>query len=194
MADKIMGHVVFLDRDGVINKDSSDYIKTVSEFEFIPKSPEAIALLCKHDFKIIIITNQSIIGRKTADPSTLNAIFKKMTDGVKKAGGHITDIFFCPHLPKENCLCRKPSPGLIQQAILKHRIDLSKTIMVGDSVKDIECALNAGCKTTVLVKTGNGNTALPVLKSLNMPLDHVADDLYAAAQWIIQNIKHHNQA
>lgn len=187
-----MSHIVFLDRDGVINKDSADYIKTPSEFEFIPKSPEAIALLCEHDFKIIIITNQSIIGRKMADPSTLAAIFKKMTAGVKKAGGHITDIFFCPHLPKDNCSCRKPAPGLIQQAILKHQVDLSKTIMVGDSAKDMECGLNAGCKTTVLVRTGNGNAALPALLSRGIHPDYVADNLYTAAQWIIQNIKHHN--
>ncbi len=183
-----MNNIVFLDRDGVINIDSPNYIKTPSEFNFIPKSPDAIALLSQNGFKVIIITNQSLIGRKMADQATLDAIFKKMTDGVKKAGGHITDIFFCPHTPEDNCSCRKPAPGLIQKAVVKHHIDLSKTCMVGDSAKDIECAMNAGCKTTLLVKTGNGRKALPELKIRNTPPDHIADDLYAAAQWIVQNV------
>ena len=91
-----MRQFIFLDRDGVINVDSSKYIKNESEFKFIPKSPEAIALLSQNGFDIIVITNQSLIGRKMASQKTLDAIFKKMKDGINKTGGEIKDIFFLP--------------------------------------------------------------------------------------------------
>ena len=94
-----MKYIVFLDRDGVINIDSSKYVKNESEFEFIPKSPEAIALLCKNGFHVIVITNQSMIGRNMVTQRILDAIFKKMKDGVKKAGGDIKDIFFLSRYP-----------------------------------------------------------------------------------------------
>ena len=108
-----MGYTVFLDRDGVINQDSAEYIKHPSEFEFIPKSPEAIALLFRNGFQVIVITNQSMIGRNIATQEALDAVFKKMKAGVEKAGGRITDIFCCPHAPEDQCSCRKPKPGLI---------------------------------------------------------------------------------
>ena len=92
-----MKKIVFLDRDGVINQDSDAYIKTPDEFHFIPKSPQAIALLTQHGFDVILITNQSAIGRGMVTPKVLDAIFNKLKTGVKAAGGHITDIFFCPH-------------------------------------------------------------------------------------------------
>ncbi|MFH2092342.1 MAG: D-glycero-beta-D-manno-heptose 1,7-bisphosphate 7-phosphatase [Pseudomonadota bacterium] len=177
--------VVFLDRDGVINMDSADYIKTPAEFQFIPNSPEAIALLCQHGFNVIVITNQSMIGRNMVTQDTLDAIFNKMKQGVNQAGGRIKDIFFCPHIPGAGCGCRKPEPGLILKARAAYDIDLSASIMVGDSAKDIETGINAGCGKTVLVRTGNGNTALDQLTQKKIIPDHVAADLYTAVQWII---------
>lgn len=184
-----MAYSVFLDRDGVINVDSSDYIKTESEFEFIPKSPEAIALLTQNGFNVIVITNQSLIGRKMISQKTLDTIFKKMTDGIKKTGGDITDIFFCPHSPQDNCSCRKPKPGLILKAQKKYGIDLDKSFMVGDSAKDIECARNAGCAKAVLVKTGNGVKAAQQLFQKGFIPDFIGTDLYDAALWIINSVK-----
>ncbi len=178
--------VIFLDRDGVINIDSADYIKAPSEFEFIPKSPQAIAMLCDHGFDIIIITNQSMIGRKMATQEALDAIFQKMKDGVTKAGGQIKDIFFCPHIPTAGCHCRKPEPGLILNAQQTHNIDLSNSIMVGDSAKDIETGKNAGCGQTILVQTGNGKKACDQLSEKKITPDLVAKDLYAAARWMVQ--------
>ena len=184
-----MEYIVFLDRDGVINIDSSEYVKNESEFEFIPKSPEAIALLCKNGFQVIVITNQSMIGRKMVTQKTLEAIFKKMKHGVQKAGGEIKDIFFCPHTPQDNCLCRKPKPGLILEAQKKYQIDLDQSCMVGDSAKDIECARNAGCSKTLLVKTGNGLKAQHQLSQKGITPDYVGSDLYEAALWIISSVK-----
>jgi histidinol-phosphate phosphatase family protein len=185
---KIMKNFVFLDRDGVINIDSPAYIKNESEFEFIPKSPEAIALLCKNNFQVIVITNQSLIGRKMISPKTLEAIFKKMRTGIIKAGGEIKDIFFCPHTPEDNCSCRKPNPGLILAAQKKYQIDLDQSFMVGDSAKDIECARNAGCSKALLVKTGNGIKAHQQLLKKGIIPDFIGANLYEIARWIIHSV------
>ena len=176
--------IVFLDRDGVINEDSEDYIKNPSEFHFIPRTPEAVALLNRHGFEVIAITNQSLIARKMADLPTLEAIFDKMKTGIEQAGGRILDIFFCPHGPDEGCHCRKPKPGLILQAAKVHGIDLAGTVMVGDSAKDIECGRNAGCGQTCLVATGNGQKAWKDLARKGMAPDFFGKDLYDVAQWI----------
>ena len=180
--------IVFLDRDGVINEDSDAYIKHPSEFVFIPQSPEAIALLNQKGFSIIVITNQSIIGRKMASQNTLDAIFNKMTAGVNAAGGQIHDVFFCPHTVDDGCDCRKPAPGLILAAQKKYDLDLSQTCMVGDRSTDIECARNAGCGKAVLVQTGNGRMAAHELSQKGIIPDYTAVDLYDAAQWIIRNM------
>ncbi|SMC82123.1 D-alpha,beta-D-heptose 1,7-bisphosphate phosphatase [Desulfocicer vacuolatum DSM 3385] len=181
-----MLNTIFLDRDGVINVDSPDYIKTPDEFHFIPGSTKAMALLTAHGFDIILITNQSVINRKMVTPATLDAIFDKLKSGVAAEGGTIKDIFFCPHTPRENCSCRKPLPGLILQAQKKYSLDLKETCMVGDSAKDMLCARNAGCGKSVLVKTGNGENALKTLQSPKYAPDHVVEDLLAAARLIIQ--------
>ncbi len=184
-----MVYTVFLDRDGVINQDSDAYIKAPSEFEFIPKSPEAIALLTQNNFRVIVITNQSMIGRGLAPKESLEAIFEKMKAGVEAAGGRITDIFYCPHMDEDRCSCRKPKPGLIFQAQKKYRIDLARSFMVGDSAKDILCARNAGCAKAILVKTVNGRAALADLINSGQAPDYVAEDLYEAACRILESAK-----
>lgn len=178
------GYTVFLDRDGVINHDSDAYIKHPDEFHFISKSPDAIALLTAEGFQVILVTNQSAVGRGMISDRILDAIFKKMTQGVEQAGGRINDIFFCPHAPDQGCDCRKPKPGMILRAVDRHGIDLKKAVMVGDSAKDIECGKNAGCAVTILVKTGNGEKALAALKEKGIAPDFFARDLYEAACWI----------
>ncbi len=183
-----MGYVVFLDRDGVINQDSPDYIKNPDEFHFIPKSPEAIALLTRHGFDVILITNQSAIGRKMMDPSVLDTIFDKLKKGVAKAGGNITDIFFCPHTPEAGCDCRKPLPGLIHQAKAAYNIDPTQSLMVGDSAKDIECGQAAGCAKNILVATGNGEKAIKTLADKGIIPDFYGKDLFETALWIIQHV------
>lgn len=184
-----MEYTVFLDRDGVINKDSCEYIKDKSEFEFIPKSPEAVARLNKSGFQVIVITNQSVINRKMVKKQTLDEIFSKMKKGIQKAGGDILDIFYCPHTPEDNCLCRKPEPGLILDALKKYSIDPDNCFMVGDNAKDIECALSAGCANALLVETGNGIKAGTKLFQKGITPVHTAADLYDAADWIIKKVK-----
>jgi len=187
--EKTPKKVVFLDRDGVINLDSPDYIKSWAEFEFLPGSLEAIKQLTLNGFDAIVITNQSVINRKMVASEVLDYIHAMMKTTVKSRGGEIKDIFFCPHTPEDGCDCRKPNPGLIYKAQRIHRIDIANTAMVGDSAKDIECARNAGCRHAVLVKTGNGIIAEKVLAEKNIYPDHVARDLLGAANWIITQHK-----
>ena len=177
--------VVFLDRDGVINRDSPDYIKSWSEFEFLPGSLEALKKLTMNGFVVMVITNQSVIHRKMMSLKTLEHIHGMMKKTVLSSGGDIKDIFFCPHIPEDQCDCRKPNTGLILKAEEKHRIDLKASIMVGDSAKDIECARNAGCGTVILVKTGNGALAEKQLKEKMIRPDVIVQDLLEAAHWII---------
>ena len=181
----MLENVVFLDRDGVVNEDSPDYIKKWKEFHFLPGSLEALKKLHTNDFTAIVITNQSMIGRKISGPENLKEIHRNMSDAVKRHGGIIRDIFFCPHRPDENCDCRKPKPGLILQAQKKYDIDLSTACMVGDSAKDIECALSAGLRHAILVRTGNGKRAEFTLKERNIIPDYVAEDLMDAVEWIL---------
>ena len=178
--------VVFLDRDGVINFDRSDYIKSWSEFNFIPRSIEAIKLLTVKGFKIIVITNQSVINRNMVSQQGLDYIHTMMKKEVRAGGGLINDIFFCPHIPEDNCDCRKPKPGLIFQAQKDYSIELRDAVMVGDNAKDIECARNAGCGQAVLVKTGNGSEAEKALAKKEIYPDYIAQDLYEAVQWIVE--------
>lgn len=180
---------MFLDRDGVINRDSPDYIKSWSEFEFLPGSLEAIKLLTLNGFTTIVITNQSVINRKMVSGNVLDDIHTRMKQAVTSNGGQIKDIFFCPHVPEDRCQCRKPSPGLIFRAKQKYRIDIATSVMVGDSAKDIECARNAGCGYAVLVKTGNGSEAEKILKEKAITPDLIARDLLEAVGWIITHNK-----
>ena len=108
-----LDRVVFLDRDGVINLNSSDYIKSWSEFKFIPRSIEAVKELRLKGFNVIIITNQSVINRKMVSGKGLDYILTMMKNEIRSGGGLIHDIFFCPHTPEDNCNCRKPKPGLM---------------------------------------------------------------------------------
>ncbi|MCP4106363.1 MAG: D-glycero-beta-D-manno-heptose 1,7-bisphosphate 7-phosphatase [Desulfobacteraceae bacterium] len=181
-----MKKVVFLDRDGVINRDSPNYIKSRDEFEFLPGSINAIKNLTLNGYTVIIITNQSAINRGITPLRELEHIHSMMTETLKSHGAEIKDIFFCPHTPEHGCGCRKPEPGMIKKAQEKYRIDLADSCMVGDSAKDIECGQRAGCGYTVLVKTGNGITAQKILEEKNIFPDYVAGDLYDAVQWILQ--------
>jgi D-glycero-D-manno-heptose 1,7-bisphosphate phosphatase len=186
-----MKNVVFLDRDGVINRDSPDYIKSWSEFEFLPGSLKALKLLTLNGFPVIIITNQSVIHRKMVSKEDLDYIHDMMKKAVQSDGGEIKDIFYCPHIPEDRCDCRKPNSGLIHRAKKRYKIDLETSIMVGDSAKDIECARNAGCGTAILVKTGNGIMAEKILKEKKIHPDVIVLNLLEAVNWIVT---HNNPA
>ncbi len=171
--------LIILDRDGVINEDSNDYIKSPEECLLIPGSLDAIAKLNHAGFKVVIATNQSGIARGFYDLAMLNRIHEKIKTELKKVGGHIDDIFFCPHHPDDQCECRKPKPGLLFQIQKKYSVDLKNVFFVGDKLSDVETAHAAGCKP-VLVLTGKGAKTLrqkteqvPTFKDLAEAVDYV---------------------
>ena len=177
-----------MDRDGVINKDRPDYVKSWSEFEFLAGSLDALKLLTLNGYQIILITNQSMINRRKVTAARLQEIHKKMAAAVVEHGGSIEAIYYCPHAPGDGCSCRKPEPGLIHRAQVDYGLNLSKTCMIGDSMKDISCARRAGCGRVILVRTGHGKETERLCQDADMKADYVADDLMAAAKWLLTDL------
>jgi D-glycero-D-manno-heptose 1,7-bisphosphate phosphatase len=152
--------LVILDRDGVINQDSVNYIKSANEWIPIPGSLESIATLNQHGFNVVIATNQSGIGRGLFDISSMNNINEKMLKLLKKVGGHIDAIFYCPHTTKDNCNCRKPKTGMLNEISERLETNLKNVPAVGDALRDLEAYHSVGAQP-ILVKTGKGQeTAL----------------------------------
>lgn len=175
--------LVILDRDGVINKDSRDFIKTPDEWIPIPGSLEAIALLNQHGFRVVVATNQSGIARGLFDTVTLNAIHDKMHHAVGQMGGHIDAIFYCPHAASDHCACRKPKSEMIEDIGQRFSVDLHKVTGVGDALRDLQAFANAGCQP-MLVRTGKGKETQ---KNENLPANTlVFSDLAEAANYIIE--------
>jgi D-glycero-D-manno-heptose 1,7-bisphosphate phosphatase len=152
-------NLVILDRDGVINFDSDEYIKAPEEWRPIPGSLEAIARLNRAGYRVVVATNQSGVGRGLFTIETLNAIHERMRALLAEVGGSIDAIFFCPHRPQDNCQCRKPRPGLLLEIASRLRISLNGVPVVGDSWRDVEAALAVGARP-ILVRTGKGREAL----------------------------------
>jgi D-glycero-D-manno-heptose 1,7-bisphosphate phosphatase len=182
-----LDNVVFLDRDGVINRDSEAYIKNWDEFHFLPGSLSAIAELNRAGMPVILITNQSGIGRGLISLEILLDIHEQMKQAILSREGDILDIFFCPHIPDDNCTCRKPRPGMVEDAREKHRINMSTSSFIGDSARDIQCARAGDCGRSILVLTGNGHKARESLEKQNCLPDLVTDNLLEAARHIISH-------
>lgn len=172
---------MILDRDGVINFDSDQFIKSPDEWLPIPGSLEAIALLNRHGYKIAVITNQSGVARGLFDLVTLKAIHAKMQQLVALAGGRIDAIYFCPHGPDDQCLCRKPKPGLFNAFAKDKNVKLENLYSIGDSLRDIEASLAVKARP-ILVKTGKGPKTIANNPQLNLP---IFESLYDAATHIV---------
>ncbi len=146
-------HAILIDRDGVINSERSNYVKNWGEFEFLSGSLSALKMLSPLGIPLLIVTNQSAIGRGIVDTETINDIHRRMTQHVLESGGRIDHIFICPHHPDDQCSCRKPKPGMLLQAQSQYALDLSKSVFVGDSITDYLAAKAVGCQS-ILVRTG----------------------------------------
>lgn len=188
-AMSIKQKLVILDRDGVINKDSDEYIKSPEEFVAIEGSCHAIVRLKQAGYYVVIATNQSGVGRGLFDIETLNKIHLKLHNKMASMGVNIDGIFFCPHHPDDNCDCRKPKPGLFYEISQRFKIDLESAIAVGDSLRDIQAAKIAGA-LPVLVRTGKGaqtvrkKTGLegvPVYRNLAAVVDDILNGKLSAA-------------
>ena len=171
---------VLLDRDGVINEDSDDFIKFPEQWLPLEGSLEAIALLNKHGYKVVVITNQSGLARGLFDSAMLEQIHAKMQRMTAEKGGKIEAIYFCPHGPDDNCNCRKPKPGLLEQFATDNDVSLNGMTVIGDSLRDLQAAQAVGA-SPILVKTGKGQKTLIENPTLNIP---VFENLYDAAKYL----------
>ena len=147
--------LIILDRDGVINFDSAEYIKSPAEWKPIPGSVEAIARLNHDGYHVVVATNQSGIGRGLFEVAALNAIHEKMHKALGQVGGRIDAVFYCPHAADSNCDCRKPKPGMLQQIGSRFGVDMRDVPVVGDGLRDLQSAASVGARP-ILVLTGKG--------------------------------------
>jgi D-glycero-D-manno-heptose 1,7-bisphosphate phosphatase len=174
--------LVVLDRDGVINRESPDFIRSPTEWVPIRGSLEAIAALTRGGYRIVVATNQSGVGRGLFTASMLTTIHDHMQRQIEHAGGKLAGIFVCPHHPDDGCECRKPKPGLLRQIERQFACSLAAQPVVGDSERDIRAA-QAVAARSILVRTGNGRKAETAL----VPGDRVQifDDLAAVARALL---------
>jgi D-glycero-D-manno-heptose 1,7-bisphosphate phosphatase len=175
--------LIVLDRDGVINEDSDDFIKSADEWQPVPGSMEAIASLTSAGYTVIVVTNQSGLGRGLFSISDLHAIHQKMHEQVIKSGGRIDVVMYCPHVPADDCSCRKPKPGMLHSLMERLNTDLTGVPVVGDSLRDLQAAMAVGA-TPVLVLTGKGETTRSANAGLEGQID-IFDDLAAFTQHLL---------
>lgn len=152
-----------MDRDGVIIENQAAYVRSWADVEIFPQALIALRMLAKLPHKIIIVTNQSVVGRGIIELAAAKALNQRLVDVIDQAGGRIDAVYMCPHAPETRCTCRKPQPGLIVEAQNDWNLDLSGSIMVGDAVTDMQAGLAAGVDHLVMVTTGRGSAQLPQL-------------------------------
>jgi len=178
-----MKRAVFLDRDGVISVNRPDYVKTWQELVFLPGVFEPLQLLAKSQWAVVIISNQSCVGRGLVDVTVVEAIHRAMEEEIRRRGGRIDAMFFCPHRPDEGCDCRKPQPGLLLKAARELSLDLTRSYLVGDAVTDVEAALAVDC-SPIMVLTGRGADQVRLLRQRGHHDVPVARDLAEAVALI----------
>jgi len=180
---------IILDRDGVINYDSDDYIKSPDEWQAIPGSLNAIAQLNRSGFRVLVVTNQSGVARGYYDLDILSLIHEKLMRELAAVGGYIDEIFFCLHHPDDACECRKPKPGLLYEIEEKYPINLTETFFIGDSIVDVHAAQSVGC-TPILVLTGKGEKALKTYPELAAISSF--PDLSKAVEYVVSQQRKNN--
>lgn len=187
--------LVILDRDGVINHDSPEYIKSADEWVAIDGSIDAIARLYRAGFTVVVATNQAGLAKGKFDLDDLEAMHEKLTRLVEEQGAELGAIFYCPHHPDDKCKCRKPMPGMVDAIEAEFNISAQGFYFVGDSLRDLQAAITKGCKP-ILVKTGNGEKTLSQLADVSLQTDgpqirpdqvDVFENLAAAADFMIAN-------
>ena len=173
---------IFVDRDGVINANRPDYVKSWAEFEFLPGSLQALVELAGLGWPLVVISNQSAIGRGLVTAERVAEINARMVAAIEAAGGRVDGVYICPHRPDEGCGCRKPLPGMLQQAAQELGLDLACSYLIGDAESDILAGL-AVCAQPILVLTGRGPAQRLRLGGLE-GIFQVCSDLAEAVSWI----------
>jgi D-glycero-D-manno-heptose 1,7-bisphosphate phosphatase len=177
-----VSRTVFVDRDGVINVNRADHVRSWDDFQFLPGALDGLALLARHRHRVIVVTNQVVVNRGLVARATVDAIHRRMLLAVQRAGGEVADVMVCPHRPEEGCSCRKPEPGLLHAAAQRHRVNLQDAVLVGDHLGDLLAAQRAGCDA-ILVLSGRTSASDPAQVPPNCLA--VLPDLRAAAAAIV---------
>ena len=178
-----MKWAVFLDRDGTINEEV-EYLSDPSDLCLIRGAAEAIRLLNDAGIPTIVVTNQAGVGRGYFPEGRVVAVHEKLTEQLTAHGARLDAFYYCPHHPDDGCACRKPQPGMLEQAAREQRLDLRRSFVVGDKVSDLEAGRRANCRT-VLVLTGYGAQAQVTFRGSDFQPDHIARDLLDAVRWIL---------
>lgn len=184
-----MSRAIFLDRDGVLIENRSDYVREWSHVTLLPMVTEALSGFHREGLKIIIVTNQSAVGRGLMTFETAQEINIRLTDTIKENGGWIDAVYMCPHNPRDRCTCRKPQPGLLLQAARDHSLDLRSSWMVGDAWSDLLAGQSAGLQGTIMVRTGRGSSQLHENQPEGIRPFLISDDLFGAFRTIIDFTK-----
>ena len=174
--------VVFLDRDGVLNRDRADYVKNLQEFEMLRGAAEAVARLNRMGYRVVVVSNQAGVGKGLIPEEVLSQITEALHHAVQQAGGEIGAVYYCTHRPEDDCDCRKPRPRLILKACRALGIQPSECVFIGDAERDVKAAHAAGCGS-VLVLTGFATEE--DVEHFEAKPDYVADDLHDAVNWIL---------
>jgi D-glycero-D-manno-heptose 1,7-bisphosphate phosphatase len=178
---------LFLDRDGVIIENRDEYVRSWDDVVLIPGALQALATLAeRNSFRIVIVTNQSPIGRGLITQSDANEINNQLVGMIESAGGHVAGVFMCPHTDADDCECRKPRPGLLLQAAAELHLDLSNSMMIGDALTDIQAARAAGVDDAWLVRTGRGRFQENLPEAVDLQPFLIFDDLEDALTHISQ--------
>jgi D-glycero-D-manno-heptose 1,7-bisphosphate phosphatase len=178
--------LVILDRDGTINADSDEFVKSPEEWQPLPGALEAIARMNHAGWHVAVASNQSGLGRGLFDVAALNAMHAKMHKLLGALGGRIDAVFYCPHGPDEGCSCRKPLPGLYQQIAERFGVDLEDVPVVGDSLRDLQAAVAAGCEPHLVLSGKSAGLRDQALPASFPPTTRVHEDLAAFAQWLAE--------
>jgi D-glycero-D-manno-heptose 1,7-bisphosphate phosphatase len=184
----IMRKAVFLDRDGVINRNLPTYVGSWEEFVFLDGAVDALRRLAHTDMAVIVASNQSAINRGLTGREKVDEVNARMVSAVARQGGRIDAVLYCPHRPDEGCNCRKPKPGLLLEAAERFDIDLRRSYFIGDAVSDVEAALAVGAQP-LLVLTGRGREQAPLLARHGYRGVPVLKDLGEAVAWIVEREK-----
>jgi D-glycero-D-manno-heptose 1,7-bisphosphate phosphatase len=177
--------VLFLDRDGVINRDRADYVKHRSELEIYPDALDALRLLNRHEISVVLISNQSALNRGYTTPAEFWEIHQAMVSAIRRAGGDLRAALYCPHRPDENCSCRKPLPGMIVAACELFTISPQAACMIGDKAGDILAAARAGCRSILLKRPDSiHNAPLPPEVQPDAVCSGLLEAVTLAASWM----------
>lgn len=181
----MLNPAIFLDRDGVIIENRAHYVRSWQDVAFLPGAIQALVRLAKTRYFIIIVTNQSAVGRGIMSQAAADEINERIIETIRQHGGRIDGLYMCPHAPDEQCSCRKPKPGLLFQAAGELPIDLEGSVMIGDALSDLEAGRRAGIMDRILLRSGRGNDQLRLAESDQHKPFRVFDSLLHAVNWLL---------